>query len=84
MCAVTAMSIGVAIANLAKANVIGGICIIANLMKMKAAPQNNTMMPAIAPATSVLFVVAYLPVAFTKCLFARFDLNDENVYRNCV
>ena len=57
-----AISTGVAIANLAKANVIGGISVNASLMKMKDAAQRRTTVPANVKEMKVLFVVAYLPV----------------------
>jgi len=51
-------NIGVAIANLAKANVIGGISASASLMKIKLAAQMHTIVPAKVNEINVLFVVA--------------------------
>jgi hypothetical protein len=56
-----AISTGVAIANLAKANVIGGISTRANLMKMNEAAQVKTTTLANASEMSVLFAVVCLP-----------------------
>jgi hypothetical protein len=56
------ISIGVAIANLAKASVIGGISVRASLMKRKEAAQRQTIVPANVKGIRVLFVVGYLPV----------------------
>jgi hypothetical protein len=54
-----ATSIGVAIANLAKASVIGGISTRASLMKRKEAAQRQTTVAANVREIRVLFVVAY-------------------------
>ena len=54
-----ATSIGVAIANLAKASVIGGISARASLMKRKEAAHRQTMVAANVREIRVLFVVAY-------------------------
>lgn len=59
---VIAISIGVAIANLAKASVIGGISVSASLMKMNEAAQIQTTVPANVNEMRVLFVTVYLPV----------------------
>jgi len=53
-------NIGVAIANLANANVIGGISANASLMKMKLAAQMQIIVPAKVNEIKVLFVAAYL------------------------
>ena len=57
-----AISIGVAMANLAKASVIGGISVNASLMKMNEAAQMQTIVSAKVKEMRVLFVVVYLPV----------------------
>jgi hypothetical protein len=57
---VIAISIGVAMANLAKASVIGGISANASLMKMNEAAQMQTIVPANAKDMRVL--CAYLSV----------------------
>ena len=57
-----AISIGVAIANLVKASVIGGISCNASFMKMNEAAQMQTIVLAITKVTMVLFVVVGLPV----------------------
>jgi hypothetical protein len=56
------MSIGVAIANLTNASVIGGISASASFMKMNEAAQMQTIVPAKVKEIRVLFVAAYLPV----------------------
>ena len=56
-----AIIIGVAIANLVKASVIGGISCNASFMKTKDAAQMQTTVPAIAEAIMALFVVVCLP-----------------------
>jgi len=59
---VIAISIGVAMANLVKASVIGGISCNASFMKMNEAAQMQTIVLAMAKATMALFVVVCLPV----------------------
>jgi len=58
---VIAISIGVAIANLVKASVIGGISSSASLMKTNEAAQIQTIILAIVNGTMILFWVVYLP-----------------------
>lgn len=63
---VIAISIGVAIANLAKASVIGGISASASLMNMNEAAQMQTIVPANVKETRVLCVAVYLPVLYVR------------------
>jgi len=63
-CETIAISIGVAIANLAKASVIGGISASANLMKMKDAAQIQMTVPANVREIRVLFVAVRLPILY--------------------
>jgi hypothetical protein len=58
------ISTGVATANLAKANVIGGISTKANLMKMNEAAHVKTTTLANASEMSVLFAVVCLPILY--------------------
>jgi len=57
---VMAISIGVAMANLVKASVIGGISCSASLMKMKEAAQIQTIVLAM-DSKMTLFLVVYVP-----------------------
>jgi hypothetical protein len=77
-CEVIAISIGVAIANLARASVIGGISVSASLMKMNEAAQVQTMMPANVKEVRVLFVALCLPILYLDFTFpqARFKRLD--------
>ena len=61
-----AISTGVAIANLAKASVIGGISASASLMNMNEAAQMQTRVPANVNETRVLFVAVCLPVLYVR------------------
>jgi len=72
---VIAISIGVAIANLVKANVIGGISCSASLMKMKEAAQIQTIVLAMA-SRMTLFLVVYLSRSYFV-LYARCELTEE-------
>jgi len=73
---VMAISIGVAMANLVKASVIGGISCSASLMKMKEAAQIQTIVLAM-DSKMTLFLVVYVRSYFFV-LYARCELTEES------